>query len=938
SNVNFTNNVTHNLVGAAYYTEAGDEIGSFIGNLAMRTVNPTFPLETGEPVENSIADNGIPQRSSFLGEEGVGAPTDPGGRELRQDYGFQGDGFWFHGPNVQVENNVVSGASGHAYIWWAEGLIERFPDGSVRQATHDTANVPGGDLIGPDGTRLQVYDTPIGSFVGNEGYSATVGLQFFYFQTEVFGDGVNVNAGVPVPPAAYDAQLRSTLSDVTIWNVEKKGLDAPYVNRVTLENSTFIGAGDPASVGIDLDHPHTARGWELRNVTVEDFGIGLQAPRQGDFLLDGGTFANLTDVEISEVQRGARDLTFRDLTLAPLANALSGQEAGRTNYDLAFSSNVDPEVRRTEWDPLWFLQPDRIVVETTGGERVGLFFPNQSADYIPVPVGDPLAAALPAEVVGLTNQQLWDQYGLSFGGGILPDDAARGTSGPTGVFTDGFVGSPLPAPVLYPPFAEFNPDDINAPIGYVDEGRNFAVETGFQPRAAASSDPTPPPPSSGSPTPMPPAPIPTPNPSSPVDSGTIGFVGDSITARAADEAFITYLASSYSDTRFQAAAVGSAGVTSQAGNRIQDSPEYQQLLASDASLVWLMIGGNDILGGASLSEYRAGLEAVIAELKAMPSAPQIVIAAQPPFFDAEPEAHAIFRAEWIPAMQAIAAAQGAGFVDVNAAVTDYPTNYPDDIHPNATAAANLATIIGEALEGLGVLGDGAPPPLQDLPPPPAAGDPDMPDEDNVPDDGAPAMPIDDATLAKLYIVFYGRMPDTPGFEHWSGVAEARPDLGLMDFASLFATAAEFDALYGSLSAAEIVTSFYRQVLGRDPEPEGLSHWTGVLEDDPDTGLMALALGFVTADETDQIHGAAIEAFLATPTSEASGDVLTFPVTFEVIADFDAATDRIDISGRGTAADVEVLDEPEGSTLLLDGGDLFLPGVDAEDITTDSFIF
>ncbi|MEL6207442.1 MAG: G8 domain-containing protein, partial [Pseudomonadota bacterium] len=443
SNVNFTNNVTHNVVGAAYYTEAGDEIGSFIGNIAMRTVNPDFPLETGETVETSITDNGIPRRDSFLGEEGVGDPTDPGGRELRQDYGFQGDGFWFHGPNVQVENNVVTGASGHAYIWWAEGLIERFPDGSVRQMTHDAATVPGGDLIGPDGTQVQIYDTPISSFDGNQGYSATNGLRFFYFQTDFFGPGVYEEAGVTPPPPAYDAQLRSTIAKTTIWNVERTGLDASYANNITLKDSTFIGTGDPSTVGIDLDHPFTERGWQISNVTVEDFGTGIQAPRQGGLLIDGATLANLTDVEIRETQGGARDLTFRDVVLAPLDNALAGQEAGRTNYDLTVTTGVEAEVRRTEWDPLWFLQPDRIVVESTDGARQALFFPEQRPDFVPVPATDPLAAVLPTEIVGLTNQQLMDQYGLSFAGGLLPSGATPGAETQTGRFTDGLVGSPL---------------------------------------------------------------------------------------------------------------------------------------------------------------------------------------------------------------------------------------------------------------------------------------------------------------------------------------------------------------------------------------------------------------------------------------------------------------------------------------------------------------
>ena len=44
SNVDFINNVSYNVVGGAFQTEAGDELGSFINNIALRTVNPNNPL------------------------------------------------------------------------------------------------------------------------------------------------------------------------------------------------------------------------------------------------------------------------------------------------------------------------------------------------------------------------------------------------------------------------------------------------------------------------------------------------------------------------------------------------------------------------------------------------------------------------------------------------------------------------------------------------------------------------------------------------------------------------------------------------------------------------------------------------------------------------------------------------------------------------------
>lgn len=104
SNVNFIDNVSYNVVGGAFQTEAGDETGAVIGNIALRTLRSNDPLNCN--CEEELVDV----------------------RESRQDFAFQGDGFWLHGTDLRVENNVVAGATGHAFIYWPEGLIELIGD------------------------------------------------------------------------------------------------------------------------------------------------------------------------------------------------------------------------------------------------------------------------------------------------------------------------------------------------------------------------------------------------------------------------------------------------------------------------------------------------------------------------------------------------------------------------------------------------------------------------------------------------------------------------------------------------------------------------------------------------------------------------------------------------------------------------------------------
>ena len=54
SNVIMTDNVSYGVQGAAFYTEAGDEIGAMNGNIAIRTVNPSFTLDDGGAIDPDL--------------------------------------------------------------------------------------------------------------------------------------------------------------------------------------------------------------------------------------------------------------------------------------------------------------------------------------------------------------------------------------------------------------------------------------------------------------------------------------------------------------------------------------------------------------------------------------------------------------------------------------------------------------------------------------------------------------------------------------------------------------------------------------------------------------------------------------------------------------------------------------------------------------------
>lgn len=92
-------------------------------------------------------------------------------------------------------------------------------------------------------------------------------------------------------------------------------------------------------------------------------------------------------------------------------------------------------------------------------------------------------------------------------------------------------------------------------------------------------------------------------------------------------------------------------------------------------------------------------------------------------------------------------------------------------------------------------------------------------------------------IQKIYIAFFNRPADAEGVEYWTGQIEAGTSLAAI--ASSFVDSPEFEALYAGSTNAEIITSVYRNLFARDPDPEGLAFWEGVLDRGQiDAGMLA----------------------------------------------------------------------------------------------------
>lgn len=81
-------------------------------------------------------------------------------------------------------------------------------------------------------------------------------------------------------------------------------------------------------------------------------------------------------------------------------------------------------------------------------------------------------------------------------------------------------------------------------------------------------------------------------------------------------------------------------------------------------------------------------------------------------------------------------------------------------------------------------------------------------------------------LVRLYLAFFGRVPDAAGLRYWVGLMDAG---GASDqVARRFGSTPEFGAQYDGLSDRAVVERAYQRVLGRGGEPAGIDYWTARL--------------------------------------------------------------------------------------------------------------
>ena len=301
SHVNFIDNVSYGLQGAGFYTEAGDEIGTMRGNIAIRSVNRSFTTD-------------------FLGA------IDPDLRANFMDYGNDGDGFWLTGNRVSLIDNVSAGASAHGIIYWTDGIMEP----GERTATRVTVSVdslPNSELI-PGRDSVPVWWAPLAESRGNESYGATIGFRARYIHAKNYLGRDETTDFHRSPPQAYIDTLSPVFENLTVWG-NRDGVLLNYNERVSLRDARIVGFGRSASrfrvndgtaktgVGLDVGTEATFGPASIENVTIEGFGAGFITPVNGLWQIDNMTLSdNGIDLYIQPEDTSPTRITLRNVTFA----------------------------------------------------------------------------------------------------------------------------------------------------------------------------------------------------------------------------------------------------------------------------------------------------------------------------------------------------------------------------------------------------------------------------------------------------------------------------------------------------------------------------------------------------------------------------------------------------------------------------------------------
>jgi hypothetical protein len=409
--------VTYDVFGAGFVSEGGNERGSFDNCIAVRSEG------SGETIDSRSA-----------GDHGGDPPID--------DFGHAGHGFWMQSPLVSVTNCVAAGHRHQAFVWWLRPLLEgELAEGTTIEDSRVTyhPNLPleyiDVERIGPlweaieegrfenedvmvETSKIPSTFAPVGELRGNTAFASAGGADFsrhnFKWKHERFSDfntieDLTVHSIGPFIDKdgdVHEPDLPRHRASGHQGRGGSVGVSFRYTSNVSLKKSHIVGSGREDSVGFPFhDYRWTTT---VDNCTIENWDWGIGAGEHAVDWIRNNTFQN-----------NVYDVSWVFDNVGPTV-----------------LENNDLELVRHKFEPFNQKASEVLTFGRTKGVRVdrrSSHVADSKPDYVPFPDEDSLDGLNNIEdiesvddetnLIGLANQEMYDEYGICISGRTMPDDA-----------------------------------------------------------------------------------------------------------------------------------------------------------------------------------------------------------------------------------------------------------------------------------------------------------------------------------------------------------------------------------------------------------------------------------------------------------------------------------------------------------------------------------
>ncbi len=251
---------------------------------------------------------------------------------------------------------------------------------------------------------------PLLDFSDNEVYGATFsGLTVWwlgtYFETPVG------NAGV--------------VNNFTVWNISIYGIYLYQTHDLTIDgyvargSSPAVDLADGGQYGI-FASDYIESGLVITNANIQGFQIGILSPADGvgETLIENSYLRDLTDI-VDQTPWGVGGGSDIQAHSTVIQNVVFDAPPGMPLQAIAMWYSDVGGTNVVATDQVFVYDYDGIA-----GDDFQVYYTQQAPDYV-VPAtadGQPDSGFVGAPVAGLTNEQLWSQYGLAIAGGVAPDE------------------------------------------------------------------------------------------------------------------------------------------------------------------------------------------------------------------------------------------------------------------------------------------------------------------------------------------------------------------------------------------------------------------------------------------------------------------------------------------------------------------------------------